>query len=347
MSTSTRSQALDQATEDAIAWLVLLRSGEATAADRSAFDGWLQHATRHQNAWQRLTGPVDGAFAAARSLSQRSSSQTNEANHLLSHALSNAMAESATHAVCRRRMLRGALALSGVTVGSALVAQRFTPLQDSFADFRTGTGERGRFTLPDGSSLLLNARSAVDVAFNSGQRTVLLRSGEVIADICAETSVPFVLQCRDGLVRTAAPDATSSTRILLRKDPDRSLAVTLSGRVEAVANTGARSSQWLLQGQSVWLSASGITPAEGAASTAMAWQQGLVTVNDQPLGDVIAALRPYRRGLLRISPEAAKLRVYGSYPLDDTDRALASISETLPVAVHVHSAGWLVRIELA
>ncbi|MNY74104.1 fec operon regulator FecR [compost metagenome] len=70
-------------------------------------------------------------------------------------------------------------------------------------------------------------------------------------------------------------------------------------------------------------------------------------MQDRPLGEVIAALRAYRTGFVRISPEAAALKVYGSYPLDDSAAALASIAETLPVAVHVHPGGWLVRIELA
>ena len=33
-------------TDDAIGWLVLLRSGEATAADQNAFDDWLRRSPR-------------------------------------------------------------------------------------------------------------------------------------------------------------------------------------------------------------------------------------------------------------------------------------------------------------
>jgi hypothetical protein len=38
--------------------------------------------------------------------------------------------------------------------------------------------------------------------------------------------------------------------------------------------------------------------------------------------------------VLRIAPRAAALQVYGTYALDDTDRALTALAETLPITVH-------------
>ncbi len=315
--------------------MVLLRSGEATAADRLAFDAWLRGDARHHAAWQRLAGPVDGAFAAARALNRRTPGQAD--------ALADALADSAVQATRRRSMLRGALAVGGIGLGTALVAQRFVPLQDTLADLRTGTGERRRFTLEDGSTLLLNARSAVDVAFANGQRQVRLRQGEIIADVRPDRLAPFTVQCSHGTV--LALTAEDNTRFLLRQDDSRSLVAALYHRVELVSGSWPR--RMLEQGDVVWFGPAGIQPPAARAEAAAAWQAGQVAVYDQPLGDVIAALRPYRRGFLRISPEAAALRVYGSYPLDDTDRALAAIGETLPVQVHVHSGGWLVRIDVA
>lgn len=324
------------ATQDAIGWLVLLRSGEATAADRRAFDDWLHRDTEHRHAWQRLAGPVDGAFAAARSVAQRAPGQAD--------AIANALAHASTLAQRRRRVLRGALALGGVGVATGFIAQRVTPLQDTLADLHTRTGERRSFTLADGSSVLLNARSALDVAFSDTARAVHLRRGACIATVQPDPLRPFSAHCAQGHVQVAAGAAA---RFLLRQDEGRSLVAALEGPLELAAARGG-STQRLRAGGAAWLGGDdAIAPAPEAAITAPAWQQGLFVVNDQPLGTVIDALRPYRRGLLRIAPEAARLRVHGSYPLDDTDRALAIIGDTLPVQVHVHSAGWLVRIDVA
>ncbi|MNV69847.1 fec operon regulator FecR [compost metagenome] len=82
------------------------------------------------------------------------------------------------------------------------------------------------------------------------------------------------------------------------------------------------------------------------AQTAAAWEQGQIQLHDQPLGDLILALRPYRRGYVRISPAAARQRVYGAYSLDDTDRTLAIVAETLPVRVRRYGAGALVIIDM-
>jgi len=322
-------------TDDAIGWLVLLRSGDATAADQNAFDDWLRRNPAHGAAWQRLAGPVDGAFAAARALNQRAPGQAD--------TIAQTLADAAAHAQRRRRMLRGALVLGSMGLGTGLLAQRFTPLQDALADLRTGTGERRRFALADGSTLLLNARSAVDVAYTGSERTVRLRSGECIASVQPDALRPFAARCRDGSVHVHA--GAAATRFLLRQESERSLAVALEGGVELAPAATPAVHQRLAPGQATWMTPTDTIPAPEAAPTATAWQQGLFVVNDRPLGEVVAALRPYRRGLLRIAPEAARLRVHGSYPLDDTHRALAIIADTLPVAVHVHGGGWLVRIE--
>lgn len=328
---------LPDATGEAIEWLVLLRSGEATAAEHGAFGDWLERRPSHRAAWQRLAGPVDGAFAAARALNQRAPGQAD----VLAQALSSAK----TGALRRRRMLRGALAVGGIGMATGLVAQRFVPLQDALADLRTGTGQRRRFDLPDGSSLLLNARSAVDLEFGARTRGLRLRSGECIASVAPDPMRPFSARCAHGLVQVAA--SAQAARFLLRQEDGRSLAVALQQRLALVLPGAPGPLQWLEPGQAAWLSPQGITPAPGEGATAAAWQQGRLIVNDRPLGEVIAALRPYRAGLLRISDGAARLRVHGSYPLDDTDRALAILADTLPLAVHVHSSGWLVRVELA
>ena len=70
------------------------------------------------------------------------------------------------------------------------------------------------------------------------------------------------------------------------------------------------------------------------------WEDGLLEVHDQPLGEIIEALRPYRRGVLRISNDAAALRVSGVFPLDNSDQALRSLQEVLPIKVEQHFNWW-------
>ena len=325
--------ALDAVTEAAIDWLVLLRSGDATATDRRALEDWLARSPTHQSAWARIVGRVDAAFAPAREVNQRHPGQAD--------ALASAWVGSAARSSRRRRLLRGALAVSGVGMATGLLIDRQIPLQDLLSDWQTGTGERRDVELADGSRLLLNARSAADSAMTDAHRGLRLRRGEVIVDAVAGAR-PFVLAGTHG---SLGLEARQPARILLRQEEERSLAVALQNPV-TLAPLGGRN-RLLQPGEAAWFGPGGIALATDMATTAAAWQRGQLEVHDRPLGEVIAALRPYRRGFIRISLEAASLRVYGSYPLDDTDQALRVIGETLPLVVHRHSGGWLVRISLA
>lgn len=325
----------ETAAREAIEWKVLLHSGDADAGDREAFAAWLAHDERHRAAWQRLDAPVAQALAPIRLLNRRVPGQA--------AALADAMADTQARMDGRRRVLRGALAVAGLGAGAAAVLQRFEPLPDRFADLHTGTGQRQRFDLPDGSSLLLNARSAVDLVSDPDRRTVRLRSGAVIADVPADPPTPFLLLCAQGEVRSLR--AAGRARFLVRQKQDASLVVALTAPVEIVPAGGP--ARRIAVGDAAWLSDQGAHPAPQQAASAAAWASGRVAAYDRPLGEVVDAIRAYRPGLVRISDEAAALKVYGSYPLDDTDRALASIAETLPVVVRVRSGGWLVRIDLA
>ncbi|KQM72837.1 hypothetical protein ASE76_19535 [Xylophilus sp. Leaf220] len=313
--------------------MVVMRSGEATPDDALAFDRWLQGNARHRQAWQQLAGPVDRLLGSARSASQCNPSQA--------AAIGTALHDSARKSVQRRQILRGALAFGGVAAVAAVLADRRWPMRDLVADMRTGTGERRDFALADGSRLLLNARSACDVQDIPKQRGLRLRSGEAIAQVLPDAR-PFMLYGSHGHARTTAGTAT---RMLMRHGVQRSLAAAVEGPLQLTAVNGLQ--RLLEPGKAAWFGPEGIEPIAAPAASVASWQGGRLEVHDRPLGEVIAALQAYRRGLVRISPAAAALRVYGSYPLDDTDRALAAIGQTLPVAVHLHSGGWLVRIDLA
>ncbi len=324
--------ALDATAREAIGWMVLLQSGEASSDEQQDFNAWLRRDARHRAAWQHLSGPVAGLLEP---LHQQLPGR--------GHAMADAMSDAKTRLQRRRRVLKGALAVAGLGAGMATVLQRFEPLQTRFADLRTATGERRRFALADGSALLLDARSAADVRFDAGLRRVELRMGAVIADVQPERARPFCLAGAQGEVRPL--DGGARTRFLLRQQDQACLVAALDGALQVAPRNGP--SLRLPAGAAVWLTAQGTAAADVSAASAAAWEGGRVAVYDRPLGEVVEALRAYRTGFVRISPAAAALKVYGSYPLDDTDAALASMAETLPVAVHVHSAGWLVRIELA
>ncbi|MBN9366760.1 MAG: DUF4880 domain-containing protein [Comamonadaceae bacterium] len=183
------------------------------------------------------------------------------------------------------------------------------------------------------------------------RRRALLRGALGLGGVAAGAALlahaapqPPGVQAPAFIVRTAHGQVRAlGTRFIVRQHADDSLVGMLEHSVEITTASGQR--QTLHEGRSARWSPTAITPDPIAPGTAAAWRHGLFEAHDQPLGDVVQALRAYRRGFIRIAPRAAALRVYGSYALDDTDRALAALAETLPIEVRVYQRGWLVMIE--
>ena len=62
--------------------------------------------------------------------------------------------------------------------------------------------------------------------------------------------------------------------------------------------------------------------------------------DEMRLGEFADELARYRPGVVRCSSEVAGLRISGVFPLDDTDRILASLTDVLPVRVRMRTRYW-------
>ena len=66
----------------------------------------------------------------------------------------------------------------------------------------------------------------------------------------------------------------------------------------------------------------------------------MLTVIEWRLGDFIAELSRYRRGVLRCAPSVASLRLSGAFRIDGTDTILENLSQSLPVSVRFVTRYW-------
>ena len=163
--------------DDALAWFVRLNSGEATPADRKAFDTWLGASADHQEAyaalsdiWTTLDKVPDprGVTVMTR------------------------------RAVVTRRFVLGAgLAAAGVAGFAYLDGMTLENIATGLnADFRTGTGQIEPLTLPDGAEFLLDAMTGIK---GSGRQYELLQ-GRVQASV-PRSDTPLELVCEGCLVQ--------------------------------------------------------------------------------------------------------------------------------------------------
>jgi transmembrane sensor len=316
-------QRLDPASEQAIDWMVSLRSGTPNPALLERFNIWLGTDPAHALAWARLQERVGGPFNTVRALDQRHPGQAGEARQVLLQPR-----------VSRRDALR-AMAGLGLLGGAVWTGAR-SPLGDALlADLHTGVGQRRSFTLADGSQLSLNASSAVDVRFDERQRRIMLRRGELLIQVAPDPQRPLRVHTREGEVRALG------TRFMVTQQPAASRVVVLQHSVEATLNDGTR--HVLREGDTALLQAGRILALQSDQAYRADWVSGRLNVLNDPLSQVVDALRPYARGFVRVAPEVRDLRVQGVFPLDEPQRAFAALAETLPIQVDNYGP-WLTLI---
>lgn len=315
----TRAEVSD--IEQAAAWYARLCSGSATEADHQGWQHWRDARPGHAAAWERVEqmqrriAAVPGGLAApALTAATRAESEV------------------------RRAVLRG-MALFAGTASLAWWSWRQPLRHELLADLRTGIGEQRALQLADGSQLALNTRTAVDLAFDSAQRLLMLRSGEILVQtapdpltLAGRTARPFLVETAHGRMRALG------TRFMVRTDAESTLLTVLEKAVEVRAGA----TTVLQAGQEVTLTAqgmaAGVQPADPAAAY---WQQGSLVADGMPLGRLLEELGRYRPGLLGCDPSIAHLRVSGAFPVPDTDRALQVLVEGLPVRLESRSRYWV------
>lgn len=190
-------------------------------------------------------------------------------------------------------------------------------LQDIAADHVAARAQPLSVALADGSTVLLDADSALAQQDSPTQRRVRLLRGGAYFEV-QPGSLPFVVETPEGEIRVLG---TGFDVQLL----DDAATVTLAhGRVEVSGTTG---SAILEPGQTVRLEAGGVGPVEKASlESALAWRDGRFVFYDTRLADVIGQIERYRRGRIIVATQAlADEHVSGSFALADPDAALASL----------------------
>lgn len=306
--------------DQAIAWFTRAQSGCMDADEQQRLHAWRQADSEHERAWQRLSGIPLG-------LQQR-------AGVLADPAARRVLENSRPVSGERRQVLK---ALVGVALlgGTAWRVSESQWAQGQLADFHTGTGERRQQVLADGTRLWLNTRTAVDVRFDGQQRMVLLRHGEVDIQTAVDPAGrPFFVLTEQARLQPIG------TRFNVCQIEGETLLSVSSGRVSARALAGTEE-RIVEQGWQARIDALRISEPARASATENAWTDGFIIAERMRLADFVEELARYRPGILRCDPAVAELRLSGSFPLDDSERILSMLLNSLPVRVQRLTPYWV------
>ena len=313
-----------QALDEAAHWLMCLSEGGASEADRDAWAAWRTSSAERERAWQRaelLLGKLDGLPPVL------------------------AMSALDRPADPGRRAAIARLALMLAAVPAAWAGWKVSDEQAWMADYRSAVGECRELTLADGTRVLLNTDSAIDVRFDAQQRFIQLLRGEILVHTAADRQQPprpLRVGTREGRMQALG------TRFCVRELAGRTYLAVLEGaiRVEpASARPGAV--QIVQAGQKTDFDTHASRPLQAVDASIGAWTQGMLLADRMRLDDFAAELARYRRGVIRCDPQIADLRVSGAFMLNDTQRTLNMLAATYPLAVKVHMNGYWVLLTTA
>ncbi|PMX03907.1 amino acid ABC transporter substrate-binding protein [Pseudomonas sp. FW215-R2] len=298
----------------AIAWQLTLDS--SSPLEREEFAKWHAANEEHARAWRQL-GMLDQRFSVANGPARSALLQSREG-------------------IRRRvRKLGSGLASVVAVVGLSLfAAEHYLPLDYWLADQRTATGEQRTVRLADGTVINLNTHSAMDVRFDDQQRLLVLQEGEILIETGHGDARPFIVETREGRMRALG------TRFLVKREEQGTRLSVLQSAVAAHPQSDPQE-QILREGQQVLIRDNGLDAVVALNPGADAWTRGMLVVDNARLEDLVHELGRYRRGHLGTAPEVADLRITGSFPLHDTDKALSALLPTLPVQIEQHTPWWV------
>ncbi|MGK5047225.1 FecR domain-containing protein [Janthinobacterium sp. GB4P2] len=316
-----------RAARGAAQWLVRLHAGALNPDEQQAFQAWRASDPAHETAWKRAELVCSTLASVPPALRQT--------------------ADAAPQSPQRRAVLYGLAGL--IAVGPALwLASRSLPWQGWQAwqawhpAIRTARGEIRHMTLPDGTQLVLNTDTAIDVRFDDAARRVILHAGELHVATVHDKAVParpFLVRSSNGAVRALG------THFSVRQDgsvlaPRTQVSVS-EGAVEIQPRESPSALRKVNAGQQGSFDDVAVAPLSPLALHAAGWLQGVLIAERMPLGELLEQVARYRYGVIRCDPALAAMPVDGIFQLNEPDNILLLLQRSLPIRLARRTRYWI------
>lgn len=297
-----------QVLEEAADWLLRLQDGELSEDERTALEGWCQRSQQHRRAWLR-----------AQSLMSRLDS--------LPASVARATLDRPDNPARREALGKLVLVLAAVPV--AWSAWHVAGKYPGAADYATAVGQQRRLTLADGSELILNTDTEVDVDFSPEVRQIRLRKGEVwVQTANTDDPRPFIVTTYQAQLQALG------TQFSVRQDLQNARVLVYDGAVRVTPKDRESEARVIDAGFAAQFNDYRVESPTVLSHDKASWTSGMLLADALPLSVFATEIDRYRRGRLRVDPEISQLRVSGAYPLTDSDKALAMLADTYSLSVN-------------
>jgi transmembrane sensor len=306
---------------EASAWFIEFRAGDVDGDARARFIEWLRRSPEHIHAYLEIAGvwaelpnsdphgKIDVGALIARAREEADVIALSPAR-----PVSAAAPSAGTPPVLRRHPRLAACAAAAVLVltVAAVLLLRGGNFSGTYA---TGIGEQRTVQLSDGSTVELNARSAIQVHLTEHQRDLTLIEGQALFRVAKDMQRPFVVRAGDAQVRAVG------TEFDIYKKQSATVVTVVEGRVETYddADSPGTAAIVLSAGEQLTVVPHIATkPTRTDTAVATAWVQKRLIFEETSLSDVAEEFNRYNRRPLTIDDnELEKLRISGVYSSTD------------------------------
>jgi transmembrane sensor len=291
-------------------WAARMEAGPLSAMEKHALSAWLEESPNNRSrieAYRRLHGRIETATLALASEGRLAEISTSPGVRVLRPVF--------------RRTAIGLAAAAAITLSALWWFHRPQA-------YETPIARRQSLELADGTHVDLNARTVMAVWMRKGERRILLKDGEAFFAVAKDPSRPFYVETPAGTVRV------TGTRFNVRADQPSELQVTvLEGSVAVNAKSATATYSLNPSDQLTVDSQTAAVRHLASADNAVAWRAGNVFFESEPLASAAETFAHYNGRVIEVDPEVAHLELGGRYKLEDVDRFLTELPQTVPVKV--------------
>lgn len=295
---------------EAVQWYVKLTSEDSTEDDRQSWIVWLDKSHVNKEAWDGLTHSLSKFKSIPPSLGMTVLNRKQGAENL-----------------GRRTSLKNmALLLAFGT--PAIYFLRELVISQFVYDYVTEIGERKTFTLPDGTVITLNTNTAVSVDISRSTRNITLHTGEMLVSTGHSTGFPepITIKTSFGFVMPIG------TKFSVREFDGFSQVALLEGKLK-ISPLNLSKFTYLEKNQLVNVYKEYVSEKNTFYLTDTMWAEGYIIVDNIPLEQLIDELSRYYRGILICDSTVKKLKVSGTYSVDDVNGSLQTLAHNFPVSI--------------
>lgn len=224
----------------------------------------------------------------------------------------------------------------------------------AYQTFKTLFGQQKQITLTDGSAVTLNTNTVIEVAYSKLQRKITLIRGEAKFDVAKDKNRPFSVISGGksftalGTIYNVQRYNDSDMELLVEEGkvlvsdvntPRATLLKTItSSNLDSLTNK--EKNNIVAAGKKIAIHQHNIKQVQTLSASEiekdLAWQQGMLIFNGEPLTQVLAEIQRYNA--VNFAPIAddnmANIKVSGYFKTDDINGLLQSLNYNFAISYH-------------